>query len=96
MTDYILVTNWETVPKDDFYLSTSWKENVDKENFKKAKELSKKGRLYYGYIVPATNYALYHTLDAHQVLIDEDCNVLIECENEVINNEHEYKCQYDI
>lgn len=91
----IIVTDWERVAGDDFYLSYEW-DGEDKENIKSARKLQKEGKLFYGYIVDAKNYAIYWQMDSDGVLIDEDCNVIVHCESSVINDSHEHVESYDI
>ena len=102
---YILVTDWIEVDKDDFYLTRDlfqnevyiypWIENASKENMKQARKLQKSGELYYGYIVDATNYAVFQQMDSEQVLIDSDANVIIICENAIIGNNHTHREKYE-
>ena len=92
----ILVSDWEKVDKDDFYLSESWEKKEGKENIKTAKELQKKGELFYGYIVSAVSYAIYGQMDSNQVLINNDGDVIIHCGDTVINNDHSHREEYDI
>lgn len=96
--EFILVTNWEVVDKDDFYLTKEWlKNNQDKTN-EEIKELLREVNnksVYYGYIVKAVDYAIYYQMDSQQVLINSNCEVLVECESSIIDNKHEYKELYE-
>ncbi len=89
--DLIIVTNHEVVPEDDFYLSDEWLINGGEENIKKARELAKEKQLYYAYEVPAKSYALYHQMDASQILIDDNDDTIVICESAVIDNEYSSK-----
>lgn len=95
-SDYILVTNWEKVDKDEFYLNNEWgKSNYDRlDEVKQARKLQKEGHLFYGYICKAKDYALYYQLDANMVLINGDCDVIVEGESHVIGNDHTHREEY--
>jgi len=95
MGNLILVTNWEKVEDDSFYLTDKWIENGDKEAIEKARELQKESSLYEAYIVDAKNYAIYSQMDADQVFIDSDDNIILHCESAVINNNHEHRIEAD-
>ncbi len=84
----IHVTNWEKVSVDDFYLTDSdWTKGI--ENIKDLIALAENGELFVAYEIEGDDYAVFHTMDAHQILIDSDCNVLMRCETSVIETEHE-------
>lgn len=91
----ILVSDWEKVDKDDFYLTDNWKENEDIDNIKRARKLQKENNLYIGYIVDAKQYAIYSQMDAEQVLINSDGDVIIHCESEVIDDKHKFVIDYE-
>ena len=94
--EMILVTDWEKVDSDDFYLTPEWARLQDfDEQVKSAKKLSKQDKLYVGYIVPAVNYAIYREMDAQQVFINEDMDIVLECESAVIGNNHEKRIEYN-
>jgi len=96
MEDMILVTNWEKVDKDDFYLSKDWARHTDgKETISRAKKLQREGNLFYAYIVPAVNFAIYKQMDAQGVLIDNDASVIVECESDVIGNEYQHREKWE-
>ena len=95
MQDNILVTDWEEVQKDDFYLTKAWQEEVGKENMKRAKELLDLNDLYIAYIVPEVHYAIYVQIDATQVFIDREMNVIFYCESAVIGNTHRERIEYN-
>lgn len=86
--DYVMVTDWEKVEPDDFYLSDEWVENFS-VNAKELRQQAKEGNLYHAYIVGATNYLIYGQMDASHIIIDEDASEIISCEGEVIGNKHE-------
>lgn len=90
----VLVTNWEPVEKDDFYLSKAWGENGGKENVRRARKLQKEGNLFEAYIVPALSYVQYVQMDASQVFIDREGNEILSCESAIIGNKHETKWEY--
>ena len=92
----ILVSNWEKVDKDDFYLSDNWK-GEEKEKKEEAKALQEKDNLYLAYIVIAKSYALYSQMDAEQVFINSDGDVILHFPGEsvVIDNKHDYKIEID-
>ena len=93
MEELILVSNWEEVDKDDFYLSKDW-EKQEPEQIIIARELQKENNLFVAYIVKATNYAIYKQMDASQVFINEDSDVILNCENEIINSDYEHRIEY--
>ena len=78
MTDKIIITDWDCVDKEDFYLSEKW---ISKQRHRKRlRRMAKNGRLYHAYLVYAVHYCIYHASDCLQVFIDDDWNVLLECE----------------
>jgi hypothetical protein len=96
--DFIIVTNWEEVEADDFYLTDKWLMDNCGKTKKEAKELRQMARnkdLSIGYIVGAKNYCIYSQMDAQQVFINNDCDVLVDCEGCVIDNEHKHKEEYN-
>ena len=93
-TDYVMVTNWEQVDKDDFYLTEDNKD-VEPETLKQARESQANGNLYIGYIVAAVNYVVYRQMDARQIFIDEDADEIMSCESAIIDNSHTGRFQYD-
>lgn len=95
MDNLILVTDWDAVDSGDFLLSDEWIENTDEETMKEARELQKRNKLFYGYIVDAKNYAIYYQMDANEVLINDDGDVIIHGESHVIGNEHKHKEEYN-
>jgi hypothetical protein len=92
MDNLILVSNWEKVDKDDFYLSDNWNKEIDNTE---ANKLQKHDNLYIAYIVDAVNFAIYTTMDSDQVFIDGDGNIVLRCETAVINNKMDYKIKYE-
>ena len=95
MNNLILVTDWEKVEKDDFYLTSDLEENENKKRIKNAKELQKEERLYIAYIVKATSYAIYKQMDADKVFIDGDDNVILHCETATIDNDHGHRIEFN-
>jgi hypothetical protein len=91
----ILVSNWEKVENDDFYLTDEWKEREEIENIKEARKLQKEDNLFTAFIVKAKDYALYSQMDADQVFIDKDGEIILRCEGAVINNNHIFRTEYD-
>lgn len=92
--EYIMVTDWEEVNKDDFYLIKEWYEKGGKENVISAKKLQKEGKLYVAYIVPAVHYAIYTQMDAQQVFIDDEGKFALDCESATISNNHSKRWEY--
>ncbi len=90
----ILVTDFEKVEPDDYYISKDNK-NEPKEILKNARYLAKAGKLYVAYIVPAVNYAIYYQMDADSAYIDEDMNVILYAESAIIGNDHEKRIEYE-
>lgn len=94
MNDLIVVTNWEEVEKDDFYLTKEWEKEVGKENIKRAKALQKEGNLFIAYIVNAKDYCIYGQMDSDQIFIDDKQNEILRCETQVIGDDLEDKWEY--
>ena len=95
MEDMILVTNYDEVDKDDFYLSDDWLSEIgSKKEQRRLKKLAKEGNLYDAWVVPAVTYAIYCQMDAHRVLIDEDGDEVLSCESDIIDDEHQEKWEY--
>ena len=91
----LIVTNWEEVEKDDFYLTKDWEKEVGKDNIKRAKELQKEGKLYIAYVVNAKDYCIYGKMDSDQIFIDGEQNEILRCETQVIGTKFEDKFAYD-
>ena len=91
----ILVSNWEKVDANDFYLSNKWAEREDKESVKKAKELQKEDNLYHAYIIDAKCYALFSQMDSDEVYIDRDGEIILKCGTAIIDNKHEFRTEYE-
>ena len=96
MDNYVLVTDWEKVDTDDFYLTEKWRKSVGdtKEKFAELKEMAKNGHLYTGYVVEAKNYCIYAQMDAHKVFIDTDMDKMLSCESAIIGNNHKKRIEY--
>ena len=89
MQDMILVTDWEEVDKDDFYLSAEWLDEIgSKTRQRELKKMASNNELLVGYEVYAVSYAIYSQMDACQVFIDEDGAVMLRCENAIIGTAH--------
>lgn len=95
-TEYVMVTDWERIDADDFYLTDEWAENLHPDNLRQAKALQVDGQLYIGYVVPAVHYAIYNQMDARQILIDEYGDEVMSCEGVVIGNSHQKAFEYDL
>ena len=95
MSDLIVVTDWEEVEKDDFYLTKDWGKDVGQDNIKRAKKLQKEGGLFIGYIVSARDYCIYGQMDSDQIFIDIKGNEVLRCETQIINNDFADKFSYD-
>ena len=91
MDNLIIVTDWEEVEKDDFYLSKDWEKEVEREEIEIAKNYQKAGGLYIAYIVNARDYCIYGQMDSDQVFIDSEGNIILRCETQVINTNFEDK-----
>ncbi|MDD5098597.1 MAG: hypothetical protein PHD31_02695 [Candidatus Pacebacteria bacterium] len=94
MNNLILVSNWEKVDKNDFYLSDKWNKKMG--GVKEAKELQKNNDLFVAYIVEAKNYTLFSQMDASQVFINKDGDVILHCESAVIDDKHDFKTEYKV
>ncbi len=91
----VMVTDWELVSKDDFYLTNKdWAEKFDPETLQQAKELQAADGLYVAYIVSASNYCVYKQMDASQIFIDGSETEIMFCESEVIGNNHDHVVEY--
>ena len=88
-TDYVVVTDNECVDVDDFYLTDEdWvKERAD--DIDELRQLAENGALYVAYVVPALHYSIYKQMDAEQVFINGEKDIVMRCEFAVIGNEHE-------
>lgn len=99
MEDIIIVTDWETLDVDDFYLTDEWlidKLDKTKEEAKKLREMAKNGEIYEAYEVPAKSYALFIQMDATKIFIDRDGNYLFPGEIAVIGNKHSAKWEKEL
>lgn len=92
----IVVTNWDKVDKDDFYLSKEWEDNAGKENIRLARKLQRAGELFYAWVVPASHYVLYSQMDASEIMINSDGDEIISGESAVIDNKHSDKWEYEL
>lgn len=95
LKDLIIVTNWEKVDKNNFYLSNDWANHESMENIQEARKLQKKGLLYVAYIVSAVNYAIYLQMDADQVFVNDECDIILYCETGIIDNNHQHKKAFE-
>ncbi len=92
----IIVTDYDKVDIDDFYLTDEkWIKDNGVDDIEELRELAKKGELYYGYEVDAENYAIYKQMDSGQVFIDVDDTIRMICEGEVIGNSHKHAFKSD-
>lgn len=89
-----MVTDWEPVEADDFYLTEDWAENVEPKTLQDAKELQANGQLFVAYTVPAVHYAIFVQMDAGQVFINSDGDEIMSCESAIINNHHQKRFEY--
>lgn len=97
MDKYILVTNYEPVENENFYLSDEWgQSNYGRlDEVKEARESQNKNQLYYGYIVKAVDFAIYWQMDAQEVFINGDRDVIVQCESSFIDTEFSHKEEYE-
>jgi len=87
-----MVTNWEKVDSDNFYLSDEWSDRTGEHDaIQTARELMNEGKLFTGYYVRACDYAIYYQMDADEIFINEDGDEIARCESAVIGNEHEHR-----
>lgn len=86
MEEYIIVSNWEQVDADDFYLSDDWAKSEGEDEVAKAKALQEDERLYVAYIVGAVNFAIYRQMDADKVFINAEGDVILHCESGIIDS----------
>lgn len=91
----ILVSDWEKVEKDDYYLSDEWAKKNEITNIKQIRQLQAEDKLYLSYIVDATDYAVYRQMDSDLVFIDNDGEVMLYCETAIIGNNHYYRRKLD-
>ena len=92
--EMIIVSDWEKVEADDFYLTEKWDKEGGHDSVVKARKLQSNGDLFIAYIVPAVHYAIYQQMDAQQVFIDKDGHVVLDCESAIINNKHDWRQEY--
>ena len=97
MSNLIVVTDFDEVPEDDFYLiDDDWiKDNSGIDNIEELRQMAKDGELFFAYVVDAKNYAIYRQMDAEQIMIDGDNNTVMICESEIIGNKHDDVWAYD-
>jgi len=96
MDKYVLVTDWDVVDADDFYLTDEkWLDKYDVESIEHMKKLQAEGNLYEAFIVSALNYCIYSQMDSTKVFIDRDQTEIMTCEGEVIGDKHEAAFEYD-
>jgi len=95
MSNLIVVSDFEKVLEDDFYLSDEWAENISGD-ITKLRKMAKRGELFYAYVVDAKSYAIYKQMDSHQIIINSDNDEVVSCESAVINNKHQHvwECEY--
>ena len=90
----ILVTDWEKVEKDDFYLSDDWLRD-DADGVERARVLQEQGKLFVAYIVNAVDYAVYYKMECSKVFIDDDCDRVLLCESDIIGNDHQHREKFE-
>lgn len=92
----IVVTDWEEVEVDDFYLSDEWISEIgSKEKQKELKEMAENNEIFEAFLVDCCNYAVFQQMDSQKVFIDSSRNILLHCESTVIDNDHEEKWKDD-
>ncbi len=99
MTDYIVVTNWEEVDINDFYLTDQWlkeSELLNDEEIEEIRQMARDKELYIAYEVSAKYYALYRQMDAYQIFINVDGDHMLYCETVNIDNNHCSKWESDL
>jgi len=96
MSNLIVVTDFEQVLEDDFYLSDEWAENCSIDNIAKLREMAKDGELFIAYVVDAKNYAIYRQIGASQIFINSDNDEVMSCESAIIGDKHKdvWECEY--
>jgi len=88
----IIVTDWEKVDVDDFYLSDEWISEIgNKKRQKELKEMAKNDNLFEAFLVDGSNYAIFKQMDSQKVFINSDKETMLHCESAVIDNSHEEK-----
>ena len=98
--DMIIVTEWEKIKPNNFYLTNrNWLAEKEADVVKKAVELQKQGGLFFAYLCEAVDFCVYDRLTATEVFINKDCEVImeLECDGAVIKNknwEHIQKTDY--
>ena len=92
MTDKVIITNWEEVVINDFYLSNQW--NCDPQLRKKLMKMANDNELYVAYIAFAVHYCIFQAADCLEVFIDDNWNVLLECETYPIKFPKDYVKEY--
>ncbi len=88
--DYVLVTNHDKVDVEDFYLvDEAWlKDNCAGDaTAESLRQAAKDGELFEAYIVSALRYCIYRQLDAHQVFINIDDEVVMHCKGAIIDSD---------
>ena len=87
--DMIVVTDWDEVDEDDFYLSNEWLDEIGSKSRQKAlKKMARDGGLFEAFEVSALSYVIYKQMDSRQVFINENSEVELICEGCVIGDTH--------
>jgi len=100
MSKYLLVTDYEKVNPNAFYLTDWWLEKGTncccEMTPQQIRDMAKRGELFEAFIVSAASYDLYPRTDSQMVYIDRDSNVIVHCEPSIIENGHKHREEYEI
>jgi len=89
MADYVIVSDYEKVSPDSFYLTDEWlKTECPCLTAQQIRAMAENGELFEAFIVGASTYCTYQRMDAHKVYIDRDGDVVLHCESAIIENDH--------
>jgi len=98
MSDYIIVTDYEKVSSDNFYLTDEWLSHSSCCDMtpQQIRCMAEAGELFEAFVVSALAYGIYQQMDSQMMYIDADNNVIVRCESEIIGNRHESCEKYDM
>jgi len=100
MSDYVLVTDYEKVKPDDFYLTDEWLvENMGcccDMTPEQVRDMAERGELFEAFVVSALAYCTYRQMDAQMAYVDSDDNIIVYCESEIIGNGYMHCEKYEM
>ena len=92
--DMIIVTDHDKVEKDSFYLTDEEWRRDHADEIEKCEAAG--DSLYCGYLVGSTTYCVFRQMDAMEVYINFEGEILMECEGEIIESNHKTAFEYEM